>query len=854
MEDNRNPVSGDETRAQPIVEHRSDTIGPYKLLQPLGEGGMGVVWLAEQTRPVRRQVAVKIIKAGMDTAQVVARFEAERQALALMDHPAIARVLDAGATPDGRPYFVMEYIRGESITAYCAKHKLSIPERLDLFLQACDGVQHAHQKGIIHRDLKPSNVLVAIQGDRPVPKIIDFGVAKATTQSLTDRTLYTELGQFVGTPEYMSPEQAEMSGLDVDTRTDVYSLGAILYELLTGVLPFDSKVLRAQMLDEIRRTIREVDPPRPSTRVTTAASGDAASRPTHVEPAKLAAELRGDLDWITMKALEKDRTRRYGSASDLAADVHRHLDDQPVLAGPPTATYRVGKFVRRHRGGVATTAAATVLLIGFAVTMAVQARRLAQERDRAARGEATATAVKDFLEQDVLGQATTAGQIKAGAAQGDPNLTVRAALDRAAATVGSRFDQQPLVKASLEHTIGNAYGSIAVYGPAREHEQRALDLRARLLGPDHPDTLVVASSLAALDYAEDHLPAAEQAYRRVYELAQRRFGPRDRITLTALLQLATIDSTQGRYASAEARYVEMLPIATAALGPDDLLVARMKARAGYVYMIDGKPALAEPLLTEALATNRRVLGGDHPNTLDPLTSLAQIYGGRGEVKQAEALRRDILRVRMRAYGPNHPGTLLAMNNLAINLENQKGREAEAAALLEQVVEGRTRVLGPRHSDTLMAMGNLGDLYREMNRTKQGEVLLRQAVEGLRSVAGPARPATLSATIQLVQALLDQKQYAEAETYARALVEGEKGNHADHWERYWAEGFVGRALLGQKRYAHAEAALRSAYDGLVQRKKTIPAYRMHALDDTRDALGALYTAMHKPAQAAQYKQD
>ena len=369
------PAPGsDETRANEPTARSSQNIGPYRLVEPLGEGGMGIVWLAEQARPVRRQVALKIIKAGMDTAQVVARFEAERQALALMDHPAIARVLDVGATPEGRPYFVMEYVRGESISGYCARHKLPTRARLDLFLQVCDGVQHAHQKGIIHRDLKPSNVLVAIQGDRPVPKIIDFGVAKATTQSLTERTLHTELGAFVGTPEYMSPEQAEMSGLDVDTRTDVYSLGAILYELLTGVMPFESKALRAQLLDELRRTLREVDPPRPSTRVSslTTATGD---RPaTHVAPGKLASELRGDLDWITMKALEKDRTRRYGSASDLAADVRRHLDDQPVLAGPPTATYRVGKFVCRHRGGVAAAAALAVLLVGFGVTMAVQAR------------------------------------------------------------------------------------------------------------------------------------------------------------------------------------------------------------------------------------------------------------------------------------------------------------------------------------------------------------------------------------------------------------------------------------------------------------------------------------------------
>ena len=295
---------------------------------------MGEVWLAEQTRPVHRQVALKVIKAGMDTAQVVARFEAERQALALMEHPAIARVFDAGATPQGRPYFAMEYVRGEPITTYADRHKLTIRDRIALFLGVCEGVQHAHQKGIIHRDLKPSNVLVMVRDDRPVPKIIDFGVAKATTQTLTDRTLHTELGALIGTPEYMSPEQAEMSGLDVDTRTDVYALGVILYELLTGTLPFESKALREMSLDEIRRTVREVDPPRPSTRVTTtAASADAAS-PRRVAATRLASQLRGDLDWITMMALEKDRTRRYPTVSELAADLHRHLENQRSAGEP----------------------------------------------------------------------------------------------------------------------------------------------------------------------------------------------------------------------------------------------------------------------------------------------------------------------------------------------------------------------------------------------------------------------------------------------------------------------------------------------------------------------------------------
>ena len=297
------------TRAAEAAAIASRSFGPYRLLQIIGEGGMGEVWLAEQTAPIRRQVALKVIKAGMDTVQVVARFEAERQALALMDHPAIATVYDGGSTPEGRPYFVMEHVKGEPITTYCDRHKLAMRDRLELFAQVCDGVQHAHQKGVIHRDLKPSNVLVAVQDDRPVPKIIDFGVAKATARQLTDRTLYTELGAMVGTLEYMSPEQAEMGGLDIDTRTDVYALGVILYELLSGTLPFESKELRQAGFAEIQRTIRDKEPPRPSTRITRlGGASTAAASNRSMEPRRLASVLRGDLDWVTMRALEKDRT------------------------------------------------------------------------------------------------------------------------------------------------------------------------------------------------------------------------------------------------------------------------------------------------------------------------------------------------------------------------------------------------------------------------------------------------------------------------------------------------------------------------------------------------------------------
>ena len=379
-------LSDASTVSPPPQASPPNQIGPYKILEKIGEGGMGVVYVAEQERPLRRRVALKLIKLGMDTKQVLARFESERQALALMDHPAVAKVFDAGTTPDGRPYFAMEYVQGVPLTEYCDRHKLTTRARLELFRKVCDGVQHAHQKAIIHRDLKPSNVLVAIQDEKPMPKIIDFGVAKATAQRLTEQTVYTELGALIGTPEYMSPEQAEMTGQNIDTRTDVYSLGVMLYEMLVGALPFEPKELRSAGFDEIRRKIREDDPPRPSTRVSSLGERSTiTAKNRQTDPSRLQSQLRGDLDWITMKALEKDRTRRYGSPAELASDLGRHLGDEPVLASPPSTVYRARKFVRRHRVGVAVTAAGVLVLLAFAVTMTVQTGRTAAERDRANR-------------------------------------------------------------------------------------------------------------------------------------------------------------------------------------------------------------------------------------------------------------------------------------------------------------------------------------------------------------------------------------------------------------------------------------------------------------------------------------
>jgi hypothetical protein len=504
-EDPVSSASSEQPTLDRAAHHSAGSFGRYKLLQRLGEGGMGEVWLAEQTEPVRRQVALKVIKAGMDSAQVIARFEAERQALALMDHPTIATVFDGGTTPQGRLYFAMEYVKGEPITLYCDRQRLNTHQRLELFIQICEGVQHAHQKGIINRDLKPSNVLVMIQGDHPVPKIIDFGVAKATAQHLTERSLFTELGVLIGTPEYMSPEQAEMGALDIDTRTDIYALGVLLYELLTGLLPFDHKELRHAGFSEIQRIIREKEPPRPSTRVAQLgrASTEAANN-RRAEPRRLAGELRGDLDWITMRALEKDRTRRYQTANAFALDVRRHLVNEPVSAGPPSAVYRARKFVRRHRFGVIGTATLALLLCAFAAAMAAQAQRIARERDRANREAETAKQVSDFLTD--LFQVSDPGESRGR------TLTAAEILSTGAARVKDGLRDQPEVQARLMATIGSVYTKLGVLKEAEPLLKQALDTYTRVAGPDHPDRLATLSRLADVYWYQSQFKVAEPLY------------------------------------------------------------------------------------------------------------------------------------------------------------------------------------------------------------------------------------------------------------------------------------------------------------------------------------------------------
>src|SRR5262249_55754463 len=503
------------------IEAPGTVIGSYKLLEMIGEGGMGVVYMAEQTQPVRRKVALKIIRPGMDTRQVVARFEAERQALAMMDHPNIARVLDGGATETGRPYFVMELVRGVPITHHCDPDELSIPERLELFVLVCRAVQHAHQKGVIHRDLKPSNILVTVIDGAAVPKVIDFGVAKATGGQLTERTIYTAFHQFVGTPLYMSPEQADLSGMDVDTRSDIYALGVLLYELLTGTTPFDQETFRKAAFEELRRIIREQEPPKPSTRLSSlGATRAAVSANRRADVRQLDRAVRGELDWIVMKALEKDRRRRYETANDFAADVMRYLADQPVQAGPPSAGYRLRKFVRRNKGPVGAGLALAVLLVvgtvgtSIGLVRALRAERRARtaeglakdrllevtkEKERATAAEAkakdeaaAAEAVVKFLQDDLLAQADPGENARY------KKVTVEEVLGRAAARIAGKFSQHPAVEARIRHTIGKTYRALTHYAAARPHLERAWELYRTHLGAEDVRSLYSLSDLASL--------------------------------------------------------------------------------------------------------------------------------------------------------------------------------------------------------------------------------------------------------------------------------------------------------------------------------------------------------------------
>jgi eukaryotic-like serine/threonine-protein kinase len=625
----------------PFTEHVGATVGRYKLLERIGEGGFGVVYMAEQTAPVRRKVALKVIKPGMDSRQVLARFEAERQALAIMDHENIAKVLDAGATDTGRPYFVMELVKGEPITQFCDRNHLAPRQRLELFVQVCRAVQHAHQKGIIHRDIKPSNVMVSVHDMTPVVKVIDFGVAKALGDELTDKTLFTGFAQLVGTPLYMSPEQAGQSSLDVDTRSDIYSLGVLLYELLTGTTPFDKERFKKAAEDEIRRIIREEEPPKPSTRLSESRDALPSISAQHqTEPAKLTKLVRGELDWIVMKALEKDRNRRYETANGFASDIERYLGNEPVVACPPSATYRFRKFARRNKTALAAAIlVAASLVIGTAVS--IWQASAARRAERLAITEtAKATAIADFL-QEMLSSANP-DQTKGA------EYTVRQLLDNFSAGLGNQFSEQPEVEAAIRGVIGKAYWRLGVLDRAQVHLKGALDLRRKVLKPD--DTRIAES---LVDYAwncaqQNHRVEAHTCVDEALAIYRRR-NARPEALVHALWTKQRFLVTEKRFAEAETFANEALAIA----GDLDVTpyadVANILHALADARCMDKKYDEAEKLAHESIALHRRLHGEVHIETAWALHTLGQALEGQNRFDEAEQSYRAALTIFLKHY-------------------------------------------------------------------------------------------------------------------------------------------------------------------------------------------------------------
>ena len=797
------PTSSNDERTTELApdlatrESSGTVIGHYHLLQKIGEGGMGEVWLAEQKEPVRRRVALKLVKAGMNTREVMARFESERQALALMEHPAIAKVFDAGSTPEGAPYFAMEYVAGVPITEYCDNHRLSIKERLELFRQVCEGVRHAHQKAIIHRDLKPSNILVGEVDGKAAPKIIDFGVAKALSQKLTAHTMFTRVGTLIGTPEYMSPEQALSSGEDIDIRTDVYSLGIVFYELLAGAPPLE---LRKIAYDEFLRKLREEDPPKPSTKIRTqdAATSSELAQKRQTEPVALAKLIGGDLDAIALRALEKERARRYGSVSEFAADIGRYLNHEAVLAVAPSAAYRARKFARRHRGALVTACAFLLVLVAAAVISIRQSIRAVREA-------AVAQAVSDCRRNDVLAQASASTQ--AGPNQKpDPDLKVRIALDRAATRITGKFEGQPEVEAAIRDTIGQTYVELGLYPEGRTHLERALELRRQWLGAKDQKTLATARRLGYLALLQGKTSEAETLLTDTVAIDRRVLGPKHLETLGAMNNLALVYYGEGKYEQAEKLDKQILEGRRRVLGPEDRDTLGSMTNLALIYYAEGKYSEAEVLYSQALEKLRRVLGPEHPQTLQSMNNQALVYFNEGKYTQAEALHIEVLEIRQRVLGPEHPDTLQSMSNLA-NAYYEENKYEQAEKLDKQLLEACRRVLGPEHPHTLGVMHNLAIVYDDEGKYSEAEALYSRALDMMRRVSGPEHPATLNTMHNLAQVYLDEGKYAQAEALdGKALELRRRVLGPEHPDTLYCMRGVAIAIYFQGRHAQAEELL------------------------------------------------
>ncbi len=838
------PVDPQATAAPPGAAAGSESapefIGRYRLLAPLGEGGFGSVYEAEQQYPVKRKVALKLIKAGMDSHEVLARFEAERQTLALMDHPHIASVLDAGTTDAGRPYFVMELVAGKPITDYCDQHRLDLNQRLVLFDQVCAAVQHAHTKGIIHRDLKPGNILVSDQDGQPFAHVIDFGIAKALATGQGDRTRLTEVNQIIGTPLYMSPEQAD-GNPDIDTRTDVYALGAIFYELLTGTTPIRADSLRAAGYAEMQRLIREVEPPAPSARVAQPEiTADAIAECRSAGAAGLRRSLHGELDWIALKALEKERARRYESAAEFAADVRRHLAGEPVQAAPPSRSYRARKFLRRHRLPVlAASLVAASLVVGI-VAFAWQAkiaRQRADELEQVARFQADMLgSVKPVvaglrLSDNVRAQygisldgkhvsgierrARLDGFTEQWQQLNAPDAAVgfldSLVLQPAKKEVTDRFPAQPLVQATLRASLGKVYEDLGRYPEGRALLEQALSQRRQQLGPDALETVQVENQLVTLLIEAGDLPNARRRVDGLLARLKDTEGDFGEERAAALGSLARLLAQRADYRGAIDRATEALALRNRILGPDHKDTLNLKSDLGEFNWEMGKFVTAERIWREVLGRSRKVLGDDDPLTLTSIGNLAVVLEDLGRDDEALSLHREALARDRRLLGNNHPDTLTAVANLAAAL-GKRGDYAAAEPYYLEAYERRRSVLGPDHPVTLIALNNLAFLRFQQDKYLLAFDLYRTAWQGRSRVLGLDHPDTLGSQYSMGTVLRTLERWNEAISILQDLIDRQERIHGpDSPEALEARDNLGFVYLFSKRPQMAIPFFSQAYE-------------------------------------------
>jgi serine/threonine protein kinase len=714
-----------ESEAAPLFSIDGKQLGPYRLLAILGTGGMGSVYRAERSDGrFEKQVAIKVVPAALHSAELLRRFTNEQQILAALEHPNIARLIDAGVSSEDIPYFVMEHVEGTPVTEFCDAHELSTRERLELFQTLCSAVQYAHQHLVVHRDLKPANILVTADG---VPKLLDFGIAKITDPWSTGNLEVTRSLLNPMTPAYASPEQVRGQVLTI--ATDIYSLGVLLYELLTGQLPYQ---VIGKSLEEAIRLISEVEPDKPTAVARRhTPGGQGAPRPM--------LEFSSDLDVIVAKAMCKDRQQRYHSAEDLSADLTRYLDGLPVLAQRSSFRYRASKFTRRHRVGVAVATAALVLLVGFTTTMTVQARRIARERDRANREAESSRRVAEFI--------TNMFKVSDPSEARGKSVTAREILDKASTDINTGLARDPELQAQMMDVIGDVYRNLGLYSRAHPLLQISADTRRRLFGPTNSETLKSMNDLAVTLDEEGQYAEAEKLQRETLDTRRRVLGPNNLDTFTSMTELSLILRQEGRYPEAERLQREVLDSYQRLLGPNDSHTLNGTDQLATTLTEVGQYPEAEKLRRETLDKYRRILGPDHPRTLMSLSNLAGTLEHEGKYPEAEELYRETLDDHRRIFGPEHPRTIGVMDDLAEALSHQR-KFAEAENLRRETLALYRRVLGPEHPDTLISMANLAETYALEGRPAEAEKLYQKTLEVQRRLLGPDNPDTATTTYDL----------------------------------------------------------------------------------------------------------